>query len=98
MTKPTSKKSVQKMQLSTLAISVITVSVALASAPRATAQGMLEEITVTAQKRAQSAQDVGISIAAFNEDSVKDRGLGNIDRLAAAVPNLQALDAAAGLP
>ena len=67
-------------------------------APGVMAQGTLEEVVVTAQKRSQSLQDVGISIAAFNADDAKDQDLGNVDRLAAMVPNLQALDAAAGIP
>lgn len=60
--------------------------------------GAIEEVVVTAQKREQSLQDVGITITAFTTEDVRNRGLTNIDRLAAAVPNLQALDDAAGLP
>ncbi|MFO7552957.1 MAG: TonB-dependent receptor [Haliea sp.] len=83
---------------STRLLTGITLFSASLSASMATAQGQLEEVIVTAQKRAQSLQEVGISISAFGEDDVKSRGLDNLDRLAAAVPNLQALDEAAGLP
>jgi iron complex outermembrane receptor protein len=38
------------------------------------AQGVLEEVIVTAQKREQSAQDVGISITAFSGDQMKTLG------------------------
>ncbi|NIB40186.1 TonB-dependent receptor [Pseudomaricurvus alkylphenolicus] len=65
----------------------------------ASAQGFsIEEIVVTAQKREQSQQDVGISISAFGEDAIEKLGLGDMEQLAAAIPNLQALDEAAGLP
>lgn len=76
----------------------LALAIATLLAPGVMAQGTLEEVVVTAQKRSQSLQDVGISIAAFNRDDAKDQDLGNVDRLAAMVPNLQALDAAAGLP
>ncbi|PCI34241.1 MAG: hypothetical protein COB54_00130 [Alphaproteobacteria bacterium] len=56
----------------------------------------LEEVIVTAQKREQSLQDVGITITAFGEAMIKNRGLTSVDQLAAAIPNLQALDDAAG--
>lgn len=59
---------------------------------------VLEEVVVTAQKRAQSLQDVGISITAWNEDDVNRMGLGDIENLASVTPNLQSLDEAAGLP
>ena len=31
----------------------------------------IEEITVTAQKRAESAQDIGLTITAFDEDTLR---------------------------
>ncbi len=59
---------------------------------------VIEEVIVTAQKRAQSVQDVGIAISVMGADEVADRDLGEFDSLAGAIPNLQALDEAAGLP
>ncbi len=47
----------------------------------------LEEVVVTAQKRAESIQDVPISITAFSGDELNRRGLTDISRLASAVPN-----------
>ena len=46
----------------------------LVYSPSASAQGILEEITVTAQKREQSIQDVGITITAFSGEQVKELG------------------------
>lgn len=49
----------------------------------------LEEITVTAQKRAQSAQDVALSIAAFGSDDVARFG-NDIGAIAGQVPGVEA--------
>ncbi len=53
---------------------------------------VIEEIIVTAQKREQSLQKVGITISAFNEDTINKLGLDDMEQLAATVPNLQALE------
>jgi len=50
---------------------------------------MLEEIVVTAQKREQNLQDVGISIAAFGGDQLKDMGITTTDQIAGMVPGVQ---------
>jgi len=57
---------------------------------------VLEEIVVTAQKREQSQQDVGLTITAFDEQSVVERWLDEPYQLASTVPNLQAFDNAVG--
>lgn len=44
------------------------------------------EIVVTAQKRAQSTQDVGISISAFNNDQLRALGATDVKSVAALVP------------
>lgn len=56
--------------------------------PIVTAQ-VLEEITVTAQKRAQSIQKVPISITALTGDQMKDLGIGNTTEITQQVPGLQ---------
>src|SRR5579872_1279919 len=53
------------------------------------AQEVLQEIVVTAQKREQNLQDVGISIAAFSEDQLKDMGVGSVDQIGSLVPGVQ---------
>jgi iron complex outermembrane recepter protein len=50
--------------------------------------GGLEEIVVTAQKRAERAQDVPISITAITGDSVTRQGIRSADELTSAVPSL----------
>lgn len=58
----------------------------------------LEEIVVTAQKRSQSLQDVALSVSAVSGDEVGRLNLDDVTSLAAVVPNLTAIDGAAGNP
>ena len=53
----------------------------------AIAQGVLEEVIVTAQKRAQSIQDVPLSITAFSGDFLEENGIQKIDQVAQITPN-----------
>src|SRR5882757_8106362 len=52
------------------------------------AEGVLDEITVTAQKREQSIQDVGISISAFSGAQLKEMGIVNSVDIAAMTPGV----------
>ena len=49
----------------------------------------LSEIVVTAQKRVQSAQDVGIAISAFGGEELQDRGITNVLEIQDITPNLR---------
>jgi iron complex outermembrane receptor protein len=51
-------------------------------------KSVLEEITVTAQRRAQSLQDVGIAVNAFTDQDLKDRRLNDAADVAAYTPNV----------
>lgn len=53
------------------------------------AQGQLDEIVVTAQKRAESAQDIPLTISAFGEDRLENSGFDSFDDLATLTPSLQ---------
>ena len=53
------------------------------------AQGVLEEIVVTAQKREQNLQEVPIAITALDETAIEHRGLNAIEDLVTQVPTLQ---------
>lgn len=57
----------------------------------AVAQMLMEEVTVTAQKRAQSAQDVGISITAFSGEQLKAMGYTNAQEVTAMAPGVSTL-------
>lgn len=50
-------------------------------------QAVLEEVIVTAQKRAQSIQDVPISITAFNGDFLEEQGIQTIEDVSRMTPN-----------
>jgi iron complex outermembrane receptor protein len=50
----------------------------------------IEEIVVTAQKREQSVQEVGLTISAMDEDTYRDVTRGTLDGLAAQLSNVQA--------
>jgi iron complex outermembrane receptor protein len=50
--------------------------------------GLLEEVIVTAQKREQSAQDVGIAITAFSGDQLNQLGIVNNTELARFTPGV----------
>ncbi len=52
------------------------------------AQGMLEEVVVTAQKREQGMSDLGISVTAFSGDVMRDLGMEKPIDLAAQTPGL----------
>ena len=56
-----------------------------------TAQAVLEEITVTAQKREQNLQDVGISVTAFTGEQIRDIGFFNTVDIAQQVPNFNVI-------
>jgi len=73
---------------------ILTLFVALLVAPPSAADeanagpGILEEIVVTAQKREQSLQDVGISITAFSRDQLQRLNLNNSNELVYLTPGL----------
>ncbi len=53
---------------------------------------VLEEVTVTAQKRVESAQDVPISINAMSGDQIRLTGAGNLEGLSDSLPNVDISD------
>jgi len=72
----------------------IVAALALAAAsPFSHAQLVLEEIIVTAQKRAQSLQDVPISVSAMQGSKIAEAGIGNMAAIADYIPNLHIADA-----
>ena len=53
------------------------------------ARSTIEEITVTAQKRAQSIQDVGITINTFSGDELRDFNINDPIQVGVSIPNTQ---------
>ncbi|MEE4161155.1 MAG: TonB-dependent receptor [Woeseiaceae bacterium] len=72
-----------------LAAGVVASTLALTALPVSAWAQALEEITVTAQKREQSIDDVGISITAFSGEAINALGFTNTQQITQQVPNLQ---------
>ena len=70
--------------------SVFIISPGVIQAQQAEGAVVLEEIIVTAQKREQSVQDVGLTISAFTGDRYRELSRGTLDGLAAQISNVQA--------
>lgn len=69
--------------------SLLTAAISLASSPLTIASDfMLEEIVVTAQKRAQSLQDVAVTVSAVSDTMLDNSGIASIGELQTVVPNL----------
>ena len=58
----------------------------------------LEEVLVTAQKRTQSVQDIGIAVTALTGDELRDQNITNTKTLTDAVPNMALYDSSGGVP
>jgi iron complex outermembrane recepter protein len=71
----------------------------LGSAHSSFSQGMLEEVVVTAQKRAQGANDIGITMNAFSGETLQQLGVFTAEDMAQFTPGLTINDTAAtGVP
>ncbi len=53
------------------------------------AERVLEEVLVTAQKRAERTQDIPIAVSALNETALRDSGFDSVSDLGQMVPSLQ---------
>ena len=67
-------------------LKILSAAVVLAFPLHAAAQ-QLEEIIVTATKRAQSVQDIPQSVEAFSGERLQNMGIADISTLAASIPN-----------
>lgn len=73
-----------------LAICCLPAALAITSASLPTYSNVLEEVVVTAQKRQQNLQDVGVSVTAFSGDQMKALGFNTSIDLTAHTPGLDA--------
>lgn len=78
-----------KSSLKRIKIQPLVTAIAVSLSPVASHASVLEEIVVTAQKREQNLQDVGISVSAFSGDQLKDLGVGNTVDITQQIPGLQ---------
>ncbi len=95
--KPCSIKNTMTTGLNSQAIKPIAKSISaaillLAVAPSVTAEAgknwQIEEITVTARKKAESLQDAPIAISAFSSEGLEDRGITRLNDIENIAPNL----------
>lgn len=70
-----------------LAAAIAAITAGMAGVPD-TSAAVLEEVIVTAQKRAQSLQDVPISVVAMTGETVEEQGLVNLEAVSASIPTL----------
>jgi outer membrane receptor protein involved in Fe transport len=55
----------------------------------ATSAGGIEEVIVTARKRAESSQDVPVNVTAITAEKIREQDLTSLEKLAAATPDFQ---------
>ena len=82
-----------KTACSVLALAVCGVlGAANGAAAAEAATGQISELIVTAQKRAQSLQDVPVSVAVVSADKIQDLNIKNLDQLSSYVPGLRIVE------
>src|SRR5690606_135788 len=79
---------VTQVSLAALACALAMPAVAQEQTPSAESTGGIQEIVVTAQKRAEDVQDVPIAISAFNAEALEERAVGNVSALSGITPNV----------
>ena len=67
---------------------ILATSIGMLSAYAGAQTGALEEVIVTASKRAESMQDIAMSVSAFNEQTIQDANITNAEELAVLSPTL----------
>jgi iron complex outermembrane receptor protein len=73
---------------SRLACAGVAVLLTCALQPVLAAEGGLEEVIVTAQKRSENIQEVPIAITAYSAETLQSKGLSDLTRLSALTPNV----------
>ena len=69
-------------------VGLVVVGAAFSAASLAQQTGMLEEIIVTAERRALSLQETPISIVAYSTETIELKGIETIEDIATFTPNL----------
>jgi iron complex outermembrane receptor protein len=77
-----------RMSRRILAIEALVAGALISASGTAFADNLLEEVVVTAQKREQNVQDVGISITAFTGDTLRSLGVTSSYDIAALTPGV----------
>ncbi len=82
-------KSIHRLLKASLLLISITISLPSALAQERYGPRVLEEVVVTAQKRAADVQDVPLAISTFSQDALDEEGITDIASVQQSVPNLQ---------
>ncbi len=82
----------KKQLVQAISLASIPVAAAIPGVAAAADKTMIEEVVVTASRRAESAQDIPINITAIGGDQIKDLRLHNISDIAHYVPGLTVVD------
>ena len=69
-------------------VAILLATLPIASGAQESGGGALEEVIVTAQKRAQNLQDIPIAVSAFSTADIERRNVSNIAQLADFTPNV----------
>ncbi len=77
-------------------MAVASAIVASVTAPGVSAQGMIEEVLVTATKRSASTQDIPVAVSAMTEDKIDDFGVANFANYMTQLPGVTAGGAGPG--
>ncbi|MBT6125555.1 MAG: TonB-dependent receptor plug domain-containing protein, partial [Halieaceae bacterium] len=72
------------------------IALAIVASMEAAAQPMLEEVIVTATKRAESMQDVPIAISMMSGDKISQQDIQSLEDLAVYMPNVHIAEGGAG--
>jgi iron complex outermembrane receptor protein len=78
----------RQVSLATLAIAIAVPAHAQEDVSAQQSTGGIQEIVVTAQKRAEDVQDVPIAISAFNAAALEERAVGDVSALSGITPNV----------
>ncbi|MFC7050043.1 TonB-dependent receptor [Emcibacter nanhaiensis] len=93
------QKNIKSSSRRALLLSTAVSAAAVLPAPAYSADMMLEEVVVTAQKREQGINDVGITVNAFTGDMLQERGVASAEDIAILTPGLTVNETAAtGVP
>ncbi|MBT4521435.1 MAG: TonB-dependent receptor [Halieaceae bacterium] len=85
-----------KTRINTAVLSVLAGAVVAGQTGPAMAQNMLEEVVVTATKRAASTQDIPVAVTALTEDTLDDFGVSNFSSYLTQLPGVTAGGAGPG--
>lgn len=85
-----------KEKLGGLTTTALTTAIVLAHSVANPAFAQIEEVVVTAQKRAQSAQDIGVAVSAYSAQDINNLGLDKPAELGAHTPGLSTANATSG--